>query len=420
MFRTDVLLIIGFLALQTCLISLFFCTNCRKIVHDSKFLKTAAFLGVEGICIALIVLGDSAGVESKFAASLPSFFAQSNGSPPEVFEDSGDPLQVRWVESQKPSRPRPDCTSSSGFRAWQETLHHELLTEVFKFPEIVSPVEVRVQRISSTVVDSNITRIFLAYQSFDGTRIPAYLFLPPGSGRKPAILVLHGHLWNDEGEGITQTAGIVDSYQHGNAMQLARAGYVTLTIEFRGFGYLGAGTKSGYQYVAHNALLGGSFYKAIVSRDIKYAVDLLQSMKEVDSQRIGITGASFGGEMAVTHAALDKRIKVVVFQAYGGNLGIQRGVDSKDNVESVVRFQDHIIPGQNGYLYQEDLFLLIAPRPLLGVRGDRDYVFRTKFPEIVGDAYRCLASPSAFQFSIVPGGHEYFVQPATEFFNLHL
>lgn len=421
MLRSHVLLLVGFSVLQASLIGLFFCARCRKIVFDAKLLNAAVFVGMEAICIVLIVLGDFAGVEKQLAATTSAVFVKSSGSSPEAFVASGDPLLVRLVESQNPSRPRPDYTSPSAFRAWQESLHHELLAEVFNFGDIGSPVDVRVQRISSTVVDSNITRIFLVYESFDGTRIPAYLFLPPRAERMPAILVLHGHLWNDEGEGITQTAGIVDSYQHGNALQLARAGYVTLTIEFRGFGYLGAGLKDGYQHAAYNALLGGSFYKAIVSRDVKYAVDLLQSLEEVDPQRIGITGASLGGEMAVVYAALDKRMKAVVFQAYGGNLGVQRGSDGKgSNYTNATPFQDHVIPGQNRYLYEEDFFLLIAPRPLLGVRGDRDYVFRTTFPEVVGAAYRCLGMASAFEFSIVPGGHEYFVQPTTEFFKRYL
>lgn len=420
MFRDDVLLLVGFFVLQLCLIGLLFSARFSAIVRNNKMLAVGAFFVVDIICAALIVLGDASGVEGKLSTVVPALFAESHSRPPETFEPSGDPLLVQWVENQKPRDPRPTCADPLVFRGWQENVRHELLTEVFKFPDIMSSLDIQGETISSTVVDSNITRIFLSYQSHDGTRIPAYLFLPPGTGRKPAILVLHGHLWNEEGEGITQTAGIVESYQHGNALQLAQAGYVTLTIEFRGFGYLGGGKKAGHQYVAYNAQVGGSFYKAIVSRDIKYAIDFLQSLKEVDPQRIGITGASFGGEMAVTYAALDKRIKAVVFQAFGGNIGMQRGIDGKDRDESAMRFQDHVIPGLNKYLYEEDLFLLIAPRPLLGVRGDRDYVRRTSFPEIVGGVYRCLAASSAFQFSVIPGGHEYFVQPATEFFNIHL
>jgi dienelactone hydrolase len=420
MLKSDILLLVGIIILQVCLVGLLFSVRFLATVRSSRISTIGAFLVMNAVSAGLIMLGDVSGVRSKLATVIPAFVVESHSRPPENFEPSGDPLLIQWVEHQKPMDPRPDCANPAVFRSWQENVRQDLLTEVFRFADIASPVDVRSERLSSTEVDAKVKRIFLSYQSHDGTSIPAYLFLPSGTGRKPAILVLHGHLWNEEGQGITQTAGIVDSYQHANALRLAQAGYVTLTIEFRGFGYLGGGMKAGHQYVAYNAFVGGSFYKAMVSRDIKYAVDLLQSLKEVDPQRIGITGASFGGEMAVTYAALDKRIKAVVFQAFGGNIGLQRGIDGKDGDESAVRFQDHVIPGLNGYLYEEDLFLLIAPRPLLGVRGDRDYVWRTNFPEIVGGVYRCLAAPLAFRFSILPGGHEYFVQPAAEFFAVNL
>lgn len=409
--------IVVFLGLQACLIAMFFCIRCRKIIHYTRVLQISAFLCMEALCVTLFLLGGIPQVKDKLVNVIQALERGAGVPTPEAFEISGDPFLVHWVQSQKPNLPRPDFTSPSGLRKWQDSLHRTLVTEIFKIPDVESPVEVHTQKLSSTMVDSHTTRIFLSYQSFDGTSIPAYLFLPPATGRKPAILVLHGHLGDDEGQGITQTAGIVDSYQHGNALELARAGFITLTIEFRGFGYLGAGTKGGHEYVAYNALLSGSFYKAIVSRDIKYAVDLLGAMDEVDPQRIGITGASYGGEMAVTYAALDRRIKAVVFQAFGGNLGVQPSVGIR---EHDIPFQDHMIPGHNLHMHQEDLFLLIAPRPLLGIRGDQDSDSTIAYSETIGAAYRCLGIPSAFQFSILPGGHEYFVRPAAEFFKQYL
>lgn len=73
---------------------------------------------------------------------------------------------------------------------------------------------------------------------------------------------------------------------------------------FAGFGYLGAPANTDPLIVAYNAILAGSSYKEILARNIKYAVSFLQSLKEVDPKRIGITGLSFGGDMAITYAAL--------------------------------------------------------------------------------------------------------------------
>lgn len=35
-------------------------------------------------------------------------------------------------------------------------------------------------------------------------------------------------------------------------------------------------------------------------------------------------------------------------------------------------------------------------------------------------AYKALNALSAFEFKVVPGGHEYFVEPAISFFKQHL
>jgi hypothetical protein len=52
-------------------------------------------------------------------------------------------------------------------------------------------------------------------------------------GPLPALLVYPGH------GTIRQTAGVDDSPHRANALALAQAGYVTLTIEARGMGELG-------------------------------------------------------------------------------------------------------------------------------------------------------------------------------------
>ena len=57
---------------------------------------------------------------------------------------------------------------------------------------------------------------------------------PPARTRRPALLVFPGH------GTIAQTAGLKRSYQRANALELARAGFVTATMELRGFGWLQA------------------------------------------------------------------------------------------------------------------------------------------------------------------------------------
>src|SRR5690606_3026953 len=136
-------------------------------------------------------------------------------------------------------------------------------------------------------------------------------------------------------------------------------GFITLTTGLRGFGLLGPPASSEHN-VIYNALLAGSFYKAVIVKDLKRAVDVLQSRPEVDAGRIGITGVSFGGELSVVYAALDTRIKVAVFQGYSGSVGPDLGLSGPAGHK---HHYCHVIPGINTGLSSEDLFLLIAPRP---------------------------------------------------------
>jgi dienelactone hydrolase len=412
----ELLFPVGLIVSQVLLIFLCFRQQLFEIIYGKRPRQVVVFMSSQLFFVFLFLLGSYGEARWDFYSNLRSLVYKPNSSMLESFEVHGDPGIIQWLQRQRPSLPRPDFASMASIYRWQTSLR-SILLDLFGMSDITSPVDVTFVKVSSAVVTQEVLRTFLIFESFDGTTIPAYLFTPQLPGPRPAILFLHGHVGEDD-DGITQTAGIIDSYHHGGALALAKNGYVTLTIGFRGFGYLGAPVKTNHQLVAYNALLGGSFYKALISKDIKYALDFLQSLPEVDRQRIGITGVSYGGEMAVTYAALDERIKVVVFQGFGGSVGAQQGID---RTWSDIPYYTHMIPGQNTYLLQEDFFSLIAPRPLLGVKGNRDYAGDQRlFSQVVGKVYETFNASSLFRFEIVPGGHEYFIQPAIRFFDQHL
>lgn len=412
-----VFFLISFLILQFFLFILFFFEPIFTRFNRRAVQRTIMFLSIQLLCTLLILGGGYLEYENKlysvFRKPMDEYLASSSESP--IIE--GDPGLVQWIESQRPIIPRPDFSNAQNFLFWQNTLRSKL-RDIFKMPDMNSPIEVYYHKMSSTTLDQGIKRVFLTFRSFDGTTIPAYLFMPLSVViPQPAIIVLPGHVGIYQ-EGITDTAGLVDSYQHGAALELAKAGFITLTIELRGFGYLGRKINTEHKLIAHNAILGGSFYKAVIAKDIKYAFDLLQSLPEVNSGRIGITGASYGGEMAVTYSALDERIKVVVFNAFGGLVGAEKAVYGKDSEQP---HYCHTIPGNNEILLQEDMYYLIAPRPLMGIRGDRDFFENpVVFTETVSKAYNILNALSSFRFQILHGDHEYFVQPSVQFFKEHL
>ena len=346
-----------------------------------------------------------------------SYFLEKPSPPlPDFSPVQGDPQLINFVQRQQLSIPRPNYSSNSSLRLWQESLRAKLHHH-FSFPDLTKFQKVNFREVSIKSEENGIIRKKIFFESFDGTPIPAFLFAPLQANRAPAILVLPGHVL-EGGSGIAQTGGLVESYQHSVAKELAQAGFVTLTMELRGFGELGKPVNTEHRLVAYNAILGGSFYKAVVSKDIQFAINFLQRLDQVDSQRIGITGVSYGGELAVTYAALDKRIQAVVFQGFGGLLGLEEGqVGGRRDQPHYC----HIIPGSANTLFREDIFFLIAPRPLLGVRGTQDVEGNPQdFRNEVKNFYEKIDASSFFEFLTVSGGHEYFIEPAVSFFKHHL
>ncbi len=145
----------------------------------------------------------------------------------------------------------------------------------------------------------------------DGVEIPGFLFVPPGDVPRPGVVVLPG--W---GAGIIATAGLLDDSQHSMALRLAEAGYVSLTLELRGMGYLSLlgppgddmdfGSHLGY------LLMNGSSLMGRLVADAAGGLSYLQRRAEVAADQLGLVGFSLGGKAAIYLAALDERVGVVV------------------------------------------------------------------------------------------------------------
>ena len=128
--------------------------------------------------------------------------------------------------------------------------------------------------------------------------LDATFFTPPGGSRVPAILLAHGF-------GETKDA------VRPEAEQLARAGFAVLTWSARGFG------RSTGQVA-----LDSPGYEV---KDTGQLVSWLARQPRVrldgpGDPRVGITGSSYGGAIALLAAAYDHRIDAIVPQATWYNL----------------------------------------------------------------------------------------------------
>jgi dienelactone hydrolase len=175
------------------------------------------------------------------------------------------------------------------------------------------PLDVRIEGEEDL---GGVVRKKLTYAAEPGDRVPAYLLVPKGlRGRAPAVLCPH----QTNPRGKEEPAGIPG----GNpdmaiALELARRGYVTLAPDYPGFGE--------YRIDVYAMGYASATMKGIWNH--VRAVDLLQSLPEVDPDRIGCAGHSLGGHNSIFAALYDPRIRAVVtscgFTAfpkyYGGDL----------------------------------------------------------------------------------------------------
>jgi dienelactone hydrolase len=171
-------------------------------------------------------------------------------------------------------------------------------------PHPKSPVPLDVQILEAHKEDSY-TRRKIAYHTDDPkTRTHAWLLLPVAglseAGHKhPAVLCLHQTTPN----GKDSPVGLADRPTLHYAKELAKRGYVTLSPDYPSFG-----ESKDYNFDADNYVSGTM--KAIY--DNTRAIDLLQSIPEVDPNRIGCIGHSLGGHNTLFTAAFDERIKAAV------------------------------------------------------------------------------------------------------------
>src|SRR6202158_1818221 len=324
------------------------------------------------------------------------------------------------VTNPRPSREVVRLESPEAMCAWRESTRHQIITDLyataFSGEQRVPPIRIARQ----VTLAGGVVRTLMTFEAADGTTIPAFLFRPRAARHAPAALVIPGH-----GRGIVESAGLTGkSYQHGIAFALARAGFISLSPELRGFGYLGARLGTDHVELARRALRDGKFYYAIILYDLRLALALLLGDPDVDGKRIAVTGCSLGGDLAVTLGALDPRIGAVVAEGlcnWRGPHGTRPTPEEEGSAFS--RDVCSLIPGEAVITHYEDRFLLMCPRPFAIINGRQDVgdmgEDRSWLLSLLRRAYQLEGANNRFAFELMPGGHEYYVAPAISFLQRH-
>jgi dienelactone hydrolase len=258
----------------------------------------------------------------------------------------------------------------AGRRVWEErraALRQAMFAAMGPFPEQPCPPEPR----QVGVLWRDGYRIEkLLFQSRPDVWVTASAYVPePVKGRVPAVLAVHGH-WP-----LARRDPVVQA----RCLGLVKLGFFVLAVDAFGAGERYTKPASG---TYHGALYGSTLWPAgqtllgMQVHDNRRAVDYLLTRPEVDGDRLGVTGASGGGNQTMYAGALDERFRAVV------------------PVCSVGTYQAYlhaaccvceVLPGALRFAEEGDVLGLAAPRALLVVNATQD-----AFQFSVGEARKSL------------------------------
>jgi cephalosporin-C deacetylase-like acetyl esterase len=209
----------------------------------------------------------------------------------------------------------------------------------------------------------------IVFESFPGFYVPGCLYIPEKIKRNaPAILNVIGH---------NQEAFRNPLYQVIN-YNLVKKGIIVFAIDPPGQGehvqFYDPELKfslAGYSvlehcYFANQCFLSGfSCAKYFIWDGIR-AIDYLLTRKEVDPERIGVTGFSGGGTITSYLGAYDDRVKVAVPCSWA--TACRRQLETKGGLDGETEFYKSL----SGGITFEDLLEARAPKPTLLTFVSRD------------------------------------------------
>jgi len=269
-------------------------------------------------------------------------------------------------------------------------------------PNPQKPVPLNVQVVEEQQEDGYVRRK-LAYHTDDANkRVRAWLLVPTDKSieKRPAVLCLQQTTVN----GKNSPVGLSDRPAMHYALELTKRGYVTLSPDYPSFGE--------YEYDFDADEYASGSMKAIY--DNVRAIDLLQSLPEVDRERIGCIGHSLGGHNSLFTAVFDDRVKAVVtscgftsFHKYKG--GDLRGW-SGPRYMPLVATKYHYSPDEMPFDFPE-ILAAIAPRAVFVVAPLDDDNFDVagvhECLNAAGPIFKLLGCPQNLESVHPDCGHEF-------------
>jgi hypothetical protein len=202
----------------------------------------------------------------------------------------------------------------------------------------------------------------IIYESMPGMYVTGCLFVPEKiKGKVPAVLNLIGHEQESFRAELDQVINL----------NLVKKGMIVFTIDPPGQGEHVQNfdtsikfSSIGYSVIEHcyfgnQCFLSGSSAARYFIWDGIRAIDYLVSRKDVDAERIGVTGFSGGGTITSYLGAFDERVKVAIPSSW--STASRRQLETKGAQDAEAQFLNGLM---NGITF-EDLIEVRAPKPTL-------------------------------------------------------
>ncbi len=313
------------------------------------------------------------------------------------------------------------------FWRWQvERRQHLRRAMRLELPTVYAPPR-------AEVIESNecegIRRSLIALETEPDFWLPVYLLKPTGEYNGRTLIALHG-----DGRGAVDVIGMADEHhtqqhieqhQYDYADRWARAGFFVAAPELRGYGRLMLEDdrrhldRSPADQLWRNSvdrlmaiyLRLGRTYAGCCAADLIRLLDYLESLEDVDPDRLGIGGMGQGARALSWLIALDDRVSaaaVAALKRADADTLLQPSLNPPAMVDART-LVDHA-----------SIFACYAPRPLCLQAGRRDSEIPVEHVQAMADRladlYALCDADSHLTFDLHSGGRVFDHPRAIEFF----
>ena len=303
------------------------------------------------------------------------------------------------AEARRINAERHAPTTAAEWQQRREEIHDALERAWGGFPETPCPLDP--QKLGEEPRDGYRFERWI-FQTLPGVWMTGFAYVPEGDGPFPAILSVHGHWKHAKQDPVVQS----------RCIGAAKLGFFVLAVDAFGAGERGLGEQLG-EY--HGEMVGTTLFpigrplSGIQVYENMRAVEYLQTRPEVDGAKIGVTGASGGGNQTMYAGAFDDRFGAVVPCC---------SVGTYDSYLTTASCMCEVVP--TGLTITEEWGVLgsVAPRGLMIINATQD-----AFQFSVGEAEKSLAylrpvfdvtgEPTHLKHAIFDWKHDYH-QPMRE------